>query len=454
MRRHERRPSSRRVGIAATSLLALALSAVAITPSSAASDPLEPVAEEMRRILSRPVAADEVEDGRKALRRPDAPTEEVEDYLRQAEAAGVLLAALEPIIGADSFGGVRLDLEARLIEVSVPDSAAAGLGRRLTTVLPAVEVRRVPNSMQSLRATHAHVVESLPRLEAASVVVATVGEAVESNRVRVEVESPVGDAEAALRDIMPGHLPRVEVAAGQRPSPAVCLARDACPANVTVTGTTIPGSAIDEVLRGGIQLTGGGFRCTSGFAARRNSDNRVTLLTAGHCFDVGVRVSHGAVGRIGTVSTAVFGGSAVRDGGMVLLEDNQTYRWVQNNLVFTDFNMAQQVTQVYPRTGGSQAVNAPMAKDGDTTGTTSGLVLRTGITVMTVDGDTLTNATETTVCAEPGDSGGAVRWENVAHGIVSLSALTPQGRCVSNPRMYFNTAGDIEVAVGATIYES
>lgn len=43
--------------------------------------------------------------------------------------------------------------------------------------------------------------------------------------------------------------------------------------------------------------------------------------------------------------------------------------------------------------------------------------------------------------------------EDVAQ-ITSLSALTPDGRCISSPRMYFNTAGDIETAVGATIYES
>lgn len=232
----------------------------------------------------------------------------------------------------------------------------------------------------------------------------------------------VAAAKAAL-DAMAGGTNAawgVEPATGQL---VVELAADAKGAktNALVSTARKYGSAVriersagvlSETLSPGdaILISGGGGRCSMGFAVTGNS-----LLTAGHCTAGLPSWTTGSGQPIGPSTGSSFPGN--------------------------DFGIIRNDGGV-PLTGGYSPGNSSpgqsVCKYGSTTGTTCGTTLRTNVTVDYGGGDVVGGLYEVNICVEPGDSGGAMVAGSTALGITSGSLLSG-GRCLpgSQARGYF-----------------
>ncbi|MEU3018244.1 S1 family peptidase [Nocardiopsis sp. NPDC007018] len=154
---------------------------------------------------------------------------------------------------------------------------------------------------------------------------------------------------------------------------------------------------------GGLAYTMGG-RCSVGFAAT-NASGQPGFVTAGHCGRVGTQVTIGD-GR-GVFEQSVFPGN---DAAFVRGTSNFTL----TNLV-SRYNTGGYATV----TGHSQApIGSSVCRSGSTTGWHCGTIQARGQSVSYPEG-TVTNMTRTTVCAEPGDSGGSYISGTQAQGVTS-----------------------------------
>ncbi|MCA1832867.1 MAG: trypsin-like serine protease [Actinobacteria bacterium] len=441
------------------------------------SAPLAQAATEMRQALARPVGANELARGRKALHNEAASDDTVATYLLQADAADVLGRHVLGLVGDERFAGVALDVPGQRIHLFLAGQDFATVSAVLTASLPDVVIVKVDRSLTALRALHRSVDDQFHNLDVQGVKVVTVGEDIPTNKVVVGVISDLAQAERILRQLFPQDAANLVVQQGpDLHAMSACTSRSACPQSTTTTATTgIITGPPNEQMRGGVRLqtqTTSGIwpiqttytrSCTSGFAARRDSDGATVLLTAGHCFDQGPTVTHGDY-NLGKVTTRAFGDKtgSNTDGEVIKLDDSSSAHWVPNNWVYADDSQTQQILRVFSRsetTGGT--ISAPMTKEGITTNQTFGQIQATGLTVTCRDceGDgrdiTFHNMTAASLCAEHGDSGGPVHWGYVGHGIMSLSNLDPAtGHCRPSPVAYFNILSDIEAELGVHVFET
>lgn len=173
---------------------------------------------------------------------------------------------------------------------------------------------------------------------------------------------------------------------------------------VAVERTTA--SYTTQAFFGGQAIFGadGNGRCSSAFNA---TDGRAAVvITAGHCTDA---ISTWSDGRdvIGRSSLVEFPGN---DYGLVAVDDPQALD-PQPAVIDRD--------QVQPITGTQLVpVGSTVCKTGSTTDTTCGIVQAYDTTVVYPEG-TVRGLTQTTVCTQPGDSGGALFAGDQGQGIVS-----------------------------------
>ncbi|GAA1462084.1 S1 family peptidase [Nocardiopsis exhalans] len=171
---------------------------------------------------------------------------------------------------------------------------------------------------------------------------------------------------------------------------------------VTVETTTETPELYADII-GGLAYTMGG-RCSVGFAAT-NASGQPGFVTAGHCGRVGTQVSIGN-GR-GVFERSVFPGN---DAAFVRGTSNFTL----TNLV-SRYNSGGYATV----TGSSTApIGSQVCRSGSTTGWYCGTIQARGQTVSYPQG-TVHSLTRTTVCAEPGDSGGSFISGTQAQGVTS-----------------------------------
>jgi hypothetical protein len=132
-----------------------------------------------------------------------------------------------------------------------------------------------------------------------------------------------------------------------------------------------------------------------------------TPATTGHCTDLDGTWTTGSGQTIGSVAASSFPGN---DSGAIRISNPATLDprgGVLNFGSFLDITSAGRVPD------GSQA-----CKTGSTTGTTCGTVLASNVTVNYAEG-TVFGLTRTSICTQPGDSGGAMFAGSQAQGIVS-----------------------------------
>ncbi|SHN04152.1 S1 family peptidase [Cryptosporangium aurantiacum] len=148
----------------------------------------------------------------------------------------------------------------------------------------------------------------------------------------------------------------------------------------------------------------GGGRCTSAFNA--TDGQNAVVITAGHCTEA-VQTWTDGQQVIGQSDLVEFPGN---DYGTIEVDDPQS---LDPQPAVINQN------QLQPITGATLVpVGSPVCKTGSTTGTTCGVVQAYNTTVVYPEGQ-VRGLTQTDLCTQPGDSGGALFAGDQAQGIVS-----------------------------------
>lgn len=186
-------------------------------------------------------------------------------------------------------------------------------------------------------------------------------------------------------------------------------------------------------LVGGTAIATIGTRCSDGFSVRRGAT--AYLLTAGHCTAEGTTWNGPDRRRIGTVERTAYPGD---DYGLIRVADTAAWRGsgrVQGGPTVTGTTEAPTGSRV--------------CRSGSTSGYHCGVVQATDVTVNYGTGTVITGLTRTTVCADPGDSGGPFVTPDSAQAQGTLSGGS--GDCVAGGTTYFEPLGPVLASTGLTL---
>ncbi|TDC26927.1 trypsin-like serine protease [Kribbella albertanoniae] len=203
-----------------------------------------------------------------------------------------------------------------------------------------------------------------------------------------------------------------------------------------VTLEKIPGK-LSKYIAGGDAIYGGQYRCSLGFNVR-NSAGVYFFITAGHCGNIASSwyANSAKTTLLGTVTGSSFPGN---DYAIVRYSTSYTNHPGVVNL----YNgSTQDITSA-----GNASVGQAVRRSGSTTGLRSGSVTGTNATVNYAEG-TVTGLIRTNVCAEGGDSGGALFAGTVALGLTSGGS----GNCSSGGTTYFNPVPEVLSRYGVNVY--
>lgn len=187
---------------------------------------------------------------------------------------------------------------------------------------------------------------------------------------------------------------------------------------------------------GGDAIFSDGSRCSLGFNVV-TQDGTPGFLTAGHCGVAAEQWSDSAGGApIATVQEAVFPG----EGDFALLTYDDPAEDAQS--------VVDVGGQLFEITGAEEAqIGQQVLRMGSTTGLFDGEVVGLDATVNYPEG-TVTGLIQTTVCAEPGDSGGPLfTEEGAAIGLTSGGS----GDCTAGGETFFQPVTTALEAVGAEL---
>ncbi|MFF8377405.1 S1 family peptidase [Streptomyces sp. NPDC015661] len=165
------------------------------------------------------------------------------------------------------------------------------------------------------------------------------------------------------------------------------------------------------LLGAGDAIYGGGYRCSLGFNVR--SGSTYYFLTAGHC---------------GNVANTWYTNSA---------QSTLIGATVGSSFPGNDYALVRYDNTSLTHPGGFTAADAyvgeSVKRSGSTTGTRSGTVTGLNATVHYSSGGTVKGLIQTNVCAEPGDSGGAMYDGTKALGLTSGGS----GNCSTGGTTFF-----------------
>ncbi|HEY7484826.1 MAG TPA: S1 family peptidase [Streptosporangiaceae bacterium] len=196
----------------------------------------------------------------------------------------------------------------------------------------------------------------------------------------------------------------------------------------------IPGRLTTRA-RGGDPIFGGGARCSLGFNVR--SGNSFFFLTAGHCGNIARNWFANAAGTslLGTTAQSSFPGN-----------DFAIVRYAAGVSHPGTVNLFNGSTQDITRAANA-VVGQTVRRSGSTTGVHSGRVTAVNATVNYPEG-TVRGLIRTTVCAEPGDSGGSLFSGNTALGLTSGGS----GDCRSGGVTFFQPVTEPLSVFGVSVY--
>ncbi|WP_370416508.1 carbohydrate-binding protein [Streptomyces fradiae] len=370
----------------------LALAALQAAPATALT-PSAPTAKTAADTLGVSAAQPEVLDAMErdlGLSRPQALSR-----LAHEAAAGATAARVRQDIGG-AFAGAWVD---------GAESAALTVATTRAADLPAIratgaKARLVAHSLTDLERAQA----ALDRAATADAPVRYVD--VRANRLVVE-EARAGAADRLLA--------------------ATGVARDLV---TVVRAAEAPRPLYD--LRGGDAYYMGGGRCSVGFPVTRGTTQG--FATAGHC------------GRAGTTTT---GFNQVAQGSFqASIFPGNDMAWVAANSSWTATPYVKGAGGANVQVTGSvlQPVGASVCRSGSTTGWHCGTIQQHNTSVTYQEG-TVSGVTRTTVCAEPGDSGGSYISGSQAQGVTSGGS----GNCSSGGTTYFQPLNPILQNYGLTL---
>jgi len=190
---------------------------------------------------------------------------------------------------------------------------------------------------------------------------------------------------------------------------------------------SVPGS-LSVKISGGDAIYTSSARCSLGFNVR--SGSTYYFLTAGHCTNIGSTWTNGST-TLGTRAGTSFPGN---DYGIV--------RYTNTTITKSGAVGSQDITSA-----GTPAVGATVYRRGSTTGTHSGRVTALNSTVNYSQGS-VSGLIRTTVCAEPGDSGGPLYSGTTALGLTSGGS----GNCSSGGVTYFQPVTEPLSVYGVSVY--
>ena len=308
-----------------------------------------------------------------------------------AMAASTLASSLDRSLG-DRSAGSYVDSAGKLV-VNVTDAATA----KSVTAAGATP-RYVQRSGATLAATQASLTKNLTTPGT------TFGVDPMSNQVVVTADSTVTGAKlAAVKQIVAGlgDAARLEIESGK----------------------------LSPTISGGDAIYSGGSRCSLGFNVRSSSGTSY-FLTAGHCTNIGSTWTNGST-TLGTRSGTSFPGN---DYGIV--------RYTNTSISKPGAVGSQDITSA-----ATPAVNSTVYRRGSTTVTHSGRVTALNATVNYAQGSVY-GLIRTTVCAEPGDSGGSLYSGTTAHGLTSGGS----GNCRTGGTTYFQPVTEPLSVYGDSVY--
>ena len=192
--------------------------------------------------------------------------------------------------------------------------------------------------------------------------------------------------------------------------------------------------SLSTTVSGGQAIYGGGYRCSLGFNVR--SGSTYYFLTAGHCTNLATTwyANSGQTSTLGTRAGTSFPGN---DYGIVRYT---TSPGAGNVYLYN--GSYREITGA-----GNAYVGQSVTRSGSTTGVYSGTVQALNATVNYAEGS-VSGLIRTNVCAQQGDSGGALFAGNTALGLTSGGS----GNCTTGGTTYFQPVTEPLNAYGVSIY--
>ncbi|WP_328539581.1 S1 family peptidase [Streptomyces sp. NBC_00344] len=312
-------------------------------------------------------------------------------------AAGDLASTLSHELGADTAGSYY-DAKSKHLVVNVVDEAAAQGVRKAGG-----KARIVENTLAELKSARKTLVAkaSLPGTSWAVDPV--------SNKVVVTADRTVSDAKLSkLGKVVEGLGSTAELKKS--------------------SGTFKP------LVAGGDAIWGSSARCSLGFNVVK--DGQPYFITAGHCTEAVTSWSDSQGGsEIGTNAASDFPG---HDYGLVKYTSNTPHP--------SEVDLYNGSTQPITKAGDA-TVGMAVQRSGSTTQVHGGTVTGLDATVNYGNGDVVNGLIQTDVCAEPGDSGGALFAGDTAIGLTSGGS----GDCSAGGETFFQPVPAALAAFGATI---
>ncbi len=231
-----------------------------------------------------------------------------------------------------------------------------------------------------------------------------------TNRVVVTVDSTVSKAEIAK------------------------IKRQAGTTADAITIKKTPGK-FSKLISGGDAIYASSWRCSLGFNVR--SGTTYYFLTAGHCTDGAGNwwSNSGRTTLLGATSGSSF---PTNDYGIVRYASSYPVSSISGTVGSVDITSA-----------ATPSVNTTVYRRGSTTGTHSGRVTALNATVNYGGGDVVYGMIQTTVCAEPGDSGGPLYSNSgIAYGLTSGGS----GNCSSGGTTFFQPVTEALSAYGVSVF--
>ncbi|WP_406145425.1 S1 family peptidase [Streptomyces anulatus] len=314
-----------------------------------------------------------------------------------ADAAGKLATALDRDLGADAAGSYY-DTTAKALVVNVVDEAGAEQVRQAGG-----KARIVENSLAELKSARGTLTDKAT-IPGTSWAVDPV-----SNKVLVTADSTVdGAAWKKLSAVVEGLGGTAEL-------------------NRTA-------GEFKPLIAGGDAIWGSGSRCSLGFNVVKGGEPY--FLTAGHCTESVTSWSD------------TQGGSEIgaNEGSSFPENDYGLVKYTSDTAHPSEVNLYDGSTQAITQAGDA-TVGQAVTRSGSTTQVHDGEVTALDATVNYGNGDIVNGLIQTTVCAEPGDSGGALFAGDTALGLTSGGS----GDCSSGGTTFFQPVPEALAAYGAEI---
>ncbi|WP_415948933.1 S1 family peptidase [Streptomyces sp. KLOTTS4A1] len=313
-----------------------------------------------------------------------------------AAAAGKLASVLGEDLGTDA-AGAYYDAESRTLVVNVVDEAAAALVEEAGGKARVVE--NSPAELNGARSTLA---------DRATIPGTSWATDPTTNKVVVTADRTVSQAEwNQLTDVVESLDGKAEL---QRTK-----------------------GEFKKFIAGGEAILSGGGRCSLGFNVVK--DGAPHFITAGHCGQAGSTWQDARGAELGEMVESSF-----PDNDFALVRYNEGVEHPSEVDLYDGSSR--------PITGATEAtVGMQVQRSGSTTQLHGGEVVALDATVNYGNGDIVHGLIQTTVCAEPGDSGGSLFAGDQAVGLTSGGS----GNCSSGGQTFFQPVTEALQVFGAEI---